>query len=51
MAVDHLAILRNRDVDAGAAFGVDQFDGLRERPRSLQAKAVEPNIHSGVGQR
>ncbi len=29
LTVDHLAILRDRHIDAGAAFGIDQLDGLR----------------------
>jgi hypothetical protein len=29
LAVDYLAILSNGHVDAGPAFGIDQFDGLR----------------------
>jgi hypothetical protein len=29
LAVDYLAALRDRHVDAGAALGIDQFDGLR----------------------
>jgi hypothetical protein len=28
LAVDHLAILRDRDVDAERALSIDQFDGL-----------------------
>jgi hypothetical protein len=29
LAVDHLAVLCDRHVDAGAALGMDQLDGLR----------------------
>jgi hypothetical protein len=28
LAVDHFPVLRDRDVDAGAAFGIHQLDGL-----------------------
>src|SRR5450631_4402973 len=31
LAVDHLAVLHDRHVDAAAALGIDQFDGLRYR--------------------
>ena len=31
LAVDHLAVLCDRDVDAGAALSIDQFDSLRHR--------------------
>ena len=29
LAVDHLSVLCDRQVDAGASLGIDQFDGLR----------------------
>ena len=30
LAVDDLSVLRDRDVDAGAALSIDQFDSLRQ---------------------
>jgi hypothetical protein len=53
LAVDHLAGLHDRNVNARAALGVDQLDSLRHRRVPLRAKAassnaLELNNHSGV---
>ena len=37
LAIDHLAVLGDRHIDAGAAFGIDQFNRLRHGVRIFPA--------------